>query len=95
MVIGTFANIIANVNSKKWNNNWLMGNFWCQFTGSNLSIHCQVLMYKKLYCFGMTKNIIIKSCIVLIWLKIEWLSCIVLILLKIVELLKVALFWYD
>jgi hypothetical protein len=43
----------------------------------------------------MTKNIIIKSCIVLVWLKIEWLSCIVLILLRIVELLKVALFWDD
>ena len=79
MVIGTFASIIANVNSKKWNNNWLMGNFSCQFTGSNLSIHCQVLMYKKLYCFGITKNRIIKSCIVLVWLKLEW--------------LKVVLFW--
>jgi hypothetical protein len=90
MVISTFASI-----SKKWNNNWLMGNFWCQFTGSNLSIHCQVLMYKKLYCFGITKNRIIKSCIVLVWLKIVELlkSCIVLVLLKI-ELLKVALFWY-
>ena len=45
-----------------------------------------------MYCFGMTKNSrIIKSCIVLVWLKIVELLKVVLFVLKI-EWLKVVLF---